>query len=159
MPYFSRLAATTEWVELIRTAHHYLKWTLLFSVPLAVLFFVFSEPLVGLLFQRGAFTAKDVHLVGRIQAFYALELPFYLASIIVVRLISAVQANRLLLWASAINLIINVTLNYLFMRWLGVAGIALSTSIVYLVSATVWYFVIMRRVQQSAGESRDGSSL
>jgi putative peptidoglycan lipid II flippase len=146
MPYFSRLAATKEWVELIRSAHHYLKWTLMFSVPLAILFFVFSEPLVGLLFRRGAFTAKDVHLVGRIQAFYALELPFYLAGIIVVRLISAVQANRLLLWAASINLVTNALLNYLFMRWMGVAGIALSTSLVYFSSFMFCYVAIMSRL-------------
>ena len=161
MPYFSRLAAGRHWVELNQSFRHYLKLTFLFSVPLAVLFFLFSEPLVDLLFRRGAFTATDVHLVGRIQSFYALQIPFYIAGIIVARLMSAVQANRLLLWAASINLLTNVLLNYLFMRWMGVAGIALSTSIVYLFSTTLWCFVIIRRLRQElrTGRSREVQSL
>jgi len=103
---------------------------------------------VRVLFGRGAFTANDVKLVGRVQSFYALQIPFYLVSILVVRLISAVQRNRLLLWASAINLIINVTLNYVLMRWIGVAGIALSTTLVYIFSSGYCYIAIMRQVSR-----------
>jgi putative peptidoglycan lipid II flippase len=150
MPYFSTLAANRNWNELRVIIHRGLKLTLMITGPLALLLFLFSEPLVGVLFKRGAFTSNDVHLVGRIQAFYALQIPFYIAGIMVVRLISAVQANRLLLWASAINLVINVGLNYLFMRWLGVAGIALSTSVVYLFSTTFCYFAIMRRMPRAS---------
>jgi len=148
LPYFSELVAHQRWRELRAFVDRGLALVGLVSLPLALALFLFSEPLVRVLFGRGAFTANDVKLVGRVQSFYALPIPFYLVSILVVRLISAVQRNRLLLWASAINLIINVTLNYVLMRWIGVAGIALSTTLVYIFASGYCYIAIMRQVSR-----------
>jgi putative peptidoglycan lipid II flippase len=148
MPHLSQLAAERDWFELRRTAHRYMLLSLVITIPVAVGLFFFSTPIVGLVFQRGAFKAEDVLLVSRIQAFYALQIPSYLVSIIVVRLISSLQANHLLLFVTSINLVINIVLNYTFMRWLGLPGIALSTSVVYIVSTTLCYFIIMRRLHK-----------
>ena len=127
-----------------------LKLALLFALPLALLLFLFSEPLVDLVFRRGAFTANDVHRVAQVQAFYALQMPSYIAGIIIVRLVSALQANRVLLWVSSINVVINIALNYLLMHWMGVAGIALSTAVVNFFSTIICYVVVMRLMPQPA---------
>ncbi len=100
--------------------------------------FVFSETIVRILFQRGSFTADDTRLVAQIQNCFALQIPFHVAGILVVRLISAMQANHILMWASAYNLINNIVFNYLFLHYFGVAGIALSTA---LVSALAFLFL------------------
>ena len=94
----------------------------------------FSTPIAALLFQRGAFTAADSHLVGGVQACLLLQVPFFVLSIIQVRLISSLKSNYVLLWGTLINVSSNILLNYIFMKWLGVAGIALSTACVYLIS-------------------------
>ena len=63
-----------------------------------------------------------------------LQLPVHLLGILYVRLISALGANRMLTIGAAVSLVVNVLLNVFFMRRFGVAGIALSTACVYLVS-------------------------
>jgi putative peptidoglycan lipid II flippase len=151
MPYLSRLAAARNWLELHRTVRRYVGLSFFITLPLTACFFVFSRQIVSILFHRGAFTGADVLLVSRIQAFYALELPSYLVSIVVMRLISSVQSNQFILFASIINLLINLVLNFVFMRWLGLAGIALSTSAVYLFSTIVWYVVMMRQLRKLIG--------
>ena len=50
--------------------------------------------------NRGEFTAADTRLVGRVQALYALQIPFYVLGMLFVRLISAAAANRVLLFGS-----------------------------------------------------------
>ena len=58
-----------------------------------------------------------------------------------------------LMYASAINLVLDVTLNLLFMRVWNVAGIALATSIVYVVAfliVSVWSFRYLGREQLSS---------
>jgi len=150
IPYFSRLAADRKWDELNRIVHRSLRLTLLLTVPLALLLFFCSEPLVNLLFRRGAFTASDAHTVGKVQAFYALQIPSFIAGTIVVRLIQSIQANRILLWVASINLIMNISLNFLFMRWLGVAGIALSTAVVFLFSTTFCYFAAVKQMPRDS---------
>ncbi len=134
IPFFSKMVACNDWIELNRTLKRYIGIIFLLSIPLTGIFFVFSEPLVKIFFERGSFTAESSQIVGRIQSFYSLQIPFYLGGILVVRGISAIRANHILMWGAVISLIVNIGLNYLFLQNLGVAGIALSTSCVYAVS-------------------------
>lgn len=155
LPHFSRMVAAGDWSGMRHTLKTYSRLVLLATVPLTLMLVYFSEPLIGLLFQRGAFEAKDVRLVGEIQALYMLQVPFYVLSILIVRLISSLGANSLLLWGAAISLPLNIVLNYTFMIWFGVAGIALSTSVVYFVSLCYLAFVLSRMMRsQEHGQSR-----
>lgn len=132
IPYFSKMVASENWTGLRHTLKHYLQLIFLVTVPLTGLLIVFSEPIVHILFQRGSFTANDTHLVAQIQTCFALQIPFYIGNTLVVRLITSMQRNHILMWAAGCDLLINITLNYLFMQWIGIKGIALSTSCVYL---------------------------
>ena len=77
-----------------------------------------------------------------------LQVPFYFLSTLKVRLISSLKANRLLLIISAINFCINVALNYIFIQWLSVAGIALSTAVVYAISYVLLTVVLRARLNE-----------
>jgi putative peptidoglycan lipid II flippase len=134
LPHFSRLVANGEWRSLRHTLMTYARLIVLFAVPITLAVVYFSVPIVRLLFERGAFDASATQVVARVQALYCLQVPFYLVGILLVRLVSALQANQVLMWGAVISLVLNVVLNYAFMKWLGVAGIALSTSVVYVVS-------------------------
>jgi putative peptidoglycan lipid II flippase len=149
IPYFSKMVAREDWTSVRHTLKQYLGLIFAVSIPLTGLIILFSEPIVQVLLQRGSFTAKDAHLVAQIQACYAFQIPFYIASILVVRLISAMRNNQILMWGSGGNLIVNIGLNYLFMQWLGVPGIALSTSGVYLFSFLFLFFVAIQKLKQT----------
>ena len=149
IPYFSKMVAREDWKGVRHTLKQYMGLILAFSIPLTGLIILFSEPIVHILLQRGSFTANDAHLVAQIQACYAFQIPFYIASILLVRLISAMRYNQILMWGSGGNLIVNIGLNYLFMQWLGVPGIALSTSGVYLFSFLFLFFVVIQKLKQT----------
>jgi putative peptidoglycan lipid II flippase len=130
LPYFSRLAAESDWAGCRHTLKRYTALTLAISVPATVLFILFSRPLVRIFFQRGAFTSLDTDLVSRVQIYYCLQIPFYALSMLFVRFLSSIRRNDLLMFGAAINLVVNIAMNLVLMRIWGVAGIALSTSIV-----------------------------
>jgi len=134
LPYFSRMVAANDWAGCRHTIKRYSVLVVSTTVPFTLLLILFSRPLVQLLFQRGAFTAADTALVSSVQTCYAIQIPFYVLSMIFVRFISAIHRNDVLLYASAINLGMDVVLNLVFMRIWNVAGIALATSIMYVVS-------------------------
>lgn len=115
------------------------------TVPLAILLILISKPLVQVLFQRGSFTPEDTYMVARIQAFYALQIPFYIGGILVVRLISSMRKNQLLMWVSGSNLLVKIVLNYLLIQYFGVYGIALSTSIIYLISFSICWILLSKQ--------------
>jgi len=148
LPYFSQMVARQDWDGCRHTLRTYLRLIGLVATPIAVALVSFSTPLVRLLFQRGAFTASDSAVVGAVQAMYAIQIPFYASTILLVRLVSALKRNDVLLKLSSINLALDVVLNLILMRFLGVAGIALSTSLFYIASFLYLSYWVLRLVGQ-----------
>jgi putative peptidoglycan lipid II flippase len=134
LPHFSRMVAVGNWTGVRHTLITYSRLIVFMTLPLTVMLFYFSEPLVRLLFQRGAFTEADTQLVSWVQQLYLLQIPVFVLGMLIVRLISALHATRILMWGAVLNLAVTIVCNYLLMKWLGVAGIALSTTLMYLAS-------------------------
>lgn len=147
MPYFSKMVASNDWHSIRNSLKHYLMLIVAGSVPLTGFIIVFSEPIVRIMLQRGSFTAADTLVVAQIQSCFAIQVPFYIGCMLVVRLISAMRKNYILMIGSAFNLTINIGLNYVFMKWLGVAGIALSTSFVYVFSFFFLLAFVLRNLE------------
>jgi putative peptidoglycan lipid II flippase len=145
-PHFSRMVAANDWTSVRSTVKTYARLIVLISVPITLALVYFSNPMVAVLFERGAFTAGDAHLVGRVQALYLLQAPFYFLGIMGVRLLSALKKNHILMGISAANFLTNIVANYVFMRYLGLAGISLSTSVVYFISVALIYLSLRSRL-------------
>lgn len=148
LPYFSRMVAADDWNGVRHTFYTYCWLIAIVTVPLTVILALLSGPIIHHLFQRGAFTAADTRQVSWTQIWLLVQIPFYTLGILAVRLISALQANKILMWGSVISLVINGTLDYILMQRMGVAGIALSTSLVYVASFIYLFFMasrVMRR--------------
>jgi putative peptidoglycan lipid II flippase len=153
IPYFSKLLAQEDWISVRQTLKYYLKIVFAVSIPLTGLIIIFSEPLVRILLERGSFRASDTNIVSQVQSYFALQIPFYLGCSLVVRLIAAMRSNHLMMWGSAFNLAINIGMNYLLMQWMGISGIALSTSIVYCFSFLFLWFFANRLLNKSINEN------
>lgn len=149
LPHFSRLAACGDFNGIRHVLRTYTRWILLLSVPLALLGIAASDTLVRLLFERGAFDHDDTVLVSFVQQMYFLQVPFMVIAVMGARLLVAMAQNRLLTLISAVNLALNVVGNLVLMQWLGVAGIALSTSLMYVGSVSMILFAAYRILGQS----------
>lgn len=137
LPHFSRLVGSGDWVDIRHTFKTYARLIMYISVPMTGVLFFLSQPIIELLFERGAFTVDDTHLVAQVQAYYFLQLPFYMLGMLGVRLISAVSKNKILMNIVVVSFSLNIVGNYLLMRFFGVSGIAISTTLVYVVSAAI----------------------
>ncbi len=150
LPHFSLLVAQKDWPVLRHTLYTNIRVLLLITIPLTIILVYFSEPLVRLLFQRGAFTAADTHSVSRVQVFYSLLIPFYLLNILLARLISSLGSNAFLFQTAILNFFLNILFNYLFIGWLGISGIALSTVFVYVICFGFFLYKGLALVYRSA---------
>jgi putative peptidoglycan lipid II flippase len=153
LPYLSQMVAKKDWSGCRRTLKVYSFLVLSVTLPLAIGLIVCSRPLVRLLYQRGAFTAADTSVVSDVQIFFAILIPFYTWAVLFVRLLSSLSRNDLLAYGAVMNASLNVLFNFILMRRFGVAGIALSTSLVYLISCTFLGFWALKllREQESVG--------
>lgn len=102
----------------------------------------FSLEIVQIIFQRGEFSIVDALNVSDIQFYYFLQIPFYILAIIGVRILTVLRKNKYILAMSVVNSILNILFNILFMDKMGVRGIALSTSIVYMIFFVMVFIAI-----------------
>ena len=124
------------------------------SLPIALVLWVASSALASAFFERGQFSAADAMLVGGVQQLYVLQIPFFAVGMLFSRFLAAAHRTDLLLVGNVALLIANVVLDALLVRWLGVAGIALATSLVYALAAAL-LFALCRHVERTvaAGEA------
>lgn len=146
LPHFSRLAANCEWAEIQHVRSTYYRLILIVSVIVTMFMIYFSEPLIKLFFERGVFTAADTILVANVQTMYCLQIPVYILVIMNVRIISALNMNKLLMYISFLNLMVNIIFNYIFMKYFGLPGIALSTACVYLLGFTISHLIVKKEI-------------
>lgn len=148
LPALSLHVARGEWRDLRRVERRVAAIVVGITVPLTFALIWMSTPIVRLLFERGAFSTAETASVAAIQSAYLLQIPVHLLGIVYVRLASALEANRLLTIGSAVNLVANIVLNVVFMRWYGARGIALSTACVYAVSCVYLVWAARRQLAQ-----------
>ena len=133
-PYFSKLVAQRDWAACRRTVNTYVWITALISIPVALTMIFGSHLLVRLAFQHQAFGLQDTAAVSRVQAMYAIQVPFYIVSRVFYRYLVAIRRTSLTLYCGAISLFLDVIFNLSLMRVYGVAGIALATSLWTIIS-------------------------
>ncbi len=138
LPYFSEMSAKYKLKDLNHSVSTYQKLILKITIPCTGLLILFSEPITKIIWQHGNFNNYDTMVVAKIQSLYALQCPFYLMGILLSRAVSSMGGNHLLALITVSNLVLNFIFNLVLMKFLGVYGIALSTSIVYLIS----YFML-----------------
>jgi putative peptidoglycan lipid II flippase len=136
-PRYSAFAAAGDRTTLGRALRRDLAFAIVLGSMAAIVLFAASAPIVRILFQRGAFTPEDTELVSRIQAFYVLQIPGYLSGILAARVLNALGRDGTMLVMAACAAALNAGANLLMMWWLGAPGIALSTALVYTVSAVL----------------------
>ena len=129
LPRFSHMVAARDWERLKQSLWRILSGSVLVAGVAAALLMVFSIPIVRLTLQRGAFTAADTRVVASVQAYSLLQLPSIVGITILMRILSALKANRAMLPFWSAGIVITTALNYALMTRYGVAGIALATSL------------------------------
>lgn len=129
VPYFSRLIAYGDWAGCRHTLRTWVWATALVSAPVTVLLIAGAHGLVRIAFQHGAFDPRDTAVVARVLVMYSIQIPFYVSSRVFYRFLVAMRRTDLVLYCGILNLGLDVVLNLVLMRWFGVAGIALATSL------------------------------
>ncbi len=129
VPHFSRMIAHRDWTGCRHTLGTWVRLTALVSAPIALALVVGSHWLIRATFQHGVFGPSDTALVTPVLAMYALQIPFFVSSRVFYRFLVAMRRTDLILYCGVINLALDIVLNLVLMRWFGVAGIALATSL------------------------------
>jgi putative peptidoglycan lipid II flippase len=142
-PQLSRLAARRDFPGLRGTIDNGLRLIFLMLLPATAATLVLSEPIVRLVFQRGAFTAADTQLVATALFWFSFSLPFSGVNLLLTRTFFSLQRPWLVTYLSVGNLIVNVGVSIVFVvAGFGVGGIVAGTAIADIVMAAAQFYVL-----------------
>ena len=128
-PALSALIVQRDWIACRAAVRSWTIRSACISVPLAAILTVGAPLILRLTLQHGEFGAHDSHAVAPVLAMSAIQIPFFVVSRVHYRFIVAMGRNDLIFYCGAINLALDIALNIILMRTMGVAGIALATSL------------------------------
>ena len=134
-PYFSSQAAARDYQSLKSTLSLFAWGVGIVTLGMTVVLTVFAGPIVRILFLHGAFSQSDATLTAATLIGFSVGLVPMAIEFMLTRTFNALQRNDLLLRVSAYTMITNVALDILLARFFGLPGIALATSIDYLLTA------------------------
>jgi putative peptidoglycan lipid II flippase len=137
----SRLFHEEDWKGITAHIDSSLVLVCITLVPSTIFLCVEGDVLVRLLYQRGAFAARDTMMTYRALSGYSLGLIFYALSISFVRIFNARHDMRSPAIVGLTSIGLNGVLAYLLMMPLGNLGVALATSIVSFYNFSVLYLL------------------
>ncbi|KRU25568.1 integral membrane protein MviN [Clostridium sporogenes] len=102
---------------------------LIIMVPAAVGIAVLREPLINIIFKRGAFSNEAASLTSQALLLYTPAMIAYGVRDILNKAFYAIKDTKTPMINSFIGIIINVIINILLIKYLGVSGLTLATTI------------------------------
>ena len=121
-----------------------LRLTVFIGLPATVGMVILREPMVQLIYQRGAFTTEDTARVAAVLGWYALGIWAYSMSHVLTRAFYAFKDARTPLRISLTTVAMNFAMNLVLIWFLGIAGLALSTAL----SATLQVVLLLRAMRR-----------
>lgn len=127
-----------------------LEFAMLFTIPASVALVIASEPIIRVLFERGAFTASDTDATAAALGAYAIGLPSFVLIKVFQPAFFAREDTRTPMWFAAINLAVNaigsLVLFFLFQHlgWMPHVGIAIATALAGWINAGLLIVTLMR---------------
>lgn len=110
-----------------------LRWTLALSAPVLAGMFIGRYVLIGILFERGAFTAADTARTAAVLGYYLPGILPNLLGILAVRAHIVERNLTLIFWLGVTSMTLNAVLNALLIGPMGLDGLALATTLNMLV--------------------------
>lgn len=146
LPHFVDLVSAERWRE-SRTLHWKLAGSVFaFGVVVSAMGILFSEDLIRLLFERGAFTATDSKVTANVMSAYLFQLPFLLVAMLSTRALAAMRKTKTLTLVAIVQLLLVSALAYIFSRHFGVAGVPLGSLVATVVGASLLSSVAWRHL-------------
>ena len=119
---------------------------ILLLLPASVGIVLLAKPIVVCFLSRGIFDEASVALTSGALVCYTIGLLFMAVRDTLVKVFYSYKETRITTITATTAIAINVGLNLLLSRWLGISGLALATSISSVFHCVAMYFLLRKRI-------------
>jgi putative peptidoglycan lipid II flippase len=124
----------------------YASW--LVALPIGVIFFVLSQPIIRIMFERGAFTPQATKITADMLAFFSLGIPAMTAWQIATRAFYALQDTITPLKVGFIQIGIDIALLLTLPKIMGYRGLPLATAISISIGFLILWLTLARKLPE-----------
>lgn len=114
----------------------------LVTIPIAIVMIIDAENLVSIVFERGVFTHDDTVKTAYSFVFYSAGLIFIATREYLVRCFLALDKSRIIMYTSLFAMVFNIIASYILLQYLDHGGIALGTSLSFVLQTVVFLFLL-----------------
>lgn len=145
LPTLARAVTRGDHDEVRATLMHGFRQSLFLVLPAMAGIILLREPIVRLLFERGEFSPLATKDAAAAMLFYALGLPAFAWVKISVQGFYGVQDTRTPVIIASASMLLNIVLNFALVGPMGFRGLALATSIAFMVNFLLLFGLLCRR--------------
>ncbi|MBW1889175.1 MAG: murein biosynthesis integral membrane protein MurJ [Deltaproteobacteria bacterium] len=146
LPSLSKQVAKEDFDGLRETFRHAMNFVFFITIPAMVGLVVLREPIVYLLFKRGAFDVETVRLTATALLYYCAGLWAFSAVRIVVSMFYALQDTKTPVKMAVVSITVNVLLGIGLMGPLKHGGLALATSLASVVNLLLLIWALRQKI-------------
>ncbi len=146
LPTLSRQAAQENMAGLRESFSYALRMVFYITIPAMVGLIVLREPIVEVLFQRGAFGPATTRLTAEALLYYAVGLWAFSGVRVVVSTFYALQDTKTPVKIAAVSLLANIVMSVLLMGPMRHGGLALATSLASGLNLCLLVFALRKRL-------------
>ncbi len=147
-PLIARHAAERKFTALADDLRRGVRLVLLINVPAAAGLALLSGPITRLLFQHGKFTAADSAEMVPLLALFAVGLPFFSVTSLLVRAFYALKDTTTPVRVALVDFVLNLVLSVTLMQRFGAAGLVLASTAAIIVQAFLLQRALARRLPE-----------
>jgi putative peptidoglycan lipid II flippase len=149
LPAVSKIAAGGDMAHFRETLAKAIRLALFLTLPATIGLVMMSNEIIGLIYERGKFTAEDTVQTGAALKFYAVGLMGYACIKVLSPAFYALERKWTPMLVTFFGIALNIFLNWqlTFRMGLGHKGLALSTGLV----ATIDFFILYFLMRRAAG--------
>lgn len=145
-PMISKMAAEDNMNGLKASISEAISIINLLVIPATIGAMIFSKEIVTLLFGRGAFTPEAIEMTGGALFYYSIGMIAFGLRDILSRAFYALQDTKTPIINATIAVVINIILNIVLSKYLGIGGLALATSIAAIVGTLLLFITLRRKI-------------
>lgn len=147
-PMISKMAADNNIEGLKKSLSEAINSINLLVIPTTVGAMIFAEPIVKLLFSRGAFGLHAIYMTSNALFFYSIGMVGFGLRDILSRGFYSLQDTKTPMINGTIGVVINITLNIILSKYMGIGGLALATSISAIICAGLLFISLRKKIGQ-----------
>lgn len=149
-PAISRMVAANDIRGLKKTLADTLNTVNILLIPIIVFTMLFAKPIVIIIFGRGAFGDEAIQMTSSLLFYYSIGLLGVGLNEVISKVFYSMSDTKTPMINAAISMILNIALNLILSKFMGINGLALATSISAIL-CTILLFVNLRKKIGSFG--------